>query len=804
MPQPSTGPTDLPPDAAEVSRLIAKGNSKSAVEAAKVIHKRCGTPATEALLVDAYCARVRSMLDSRFTAEAEALVAMVRQKYPSSAGRLERLREVMVTAGAGLDEMLRPLSDPSASAEAKAAAETLVRTTLVDLALLAECRALASDHPLRRGADAIRRAMDVVTSGPVDDSVLALPEISRRSPLASWKPLLRAIACYYRYEDTAGREHLETIDPDSAPARLKPALAALLGAGDLRTLTPAATTLAKAVRGDLDELRVSLAGLDRAFEREHVPHILSGVRTALALAQHECPEIIDALRRHVAVRAMVDDIDPAPLTAAMGGRPKDDARFLLMLARALETTLDNPVLACHYWDQFRRAAVHEKWFPARGPEVSTLYLHMAGLAANADEDDLAEEYRQLREMLWRDAAEGSSAELPAMEYLHPEWLMEQACAMDPNPAAFLSWVEWALGGKAGSVEAAAEAWRKALPNDPRPLIVLMEQAEQRNALKKAMGFLRQAESIDGVNADVRRARLRLLILGAIRHIKQGKTHLAEAELAELEVLPQARENGRLAFVAALRAVAAFSSGDAKAWEAHVLKAGQLLGNPLAGAMVTAGAATLCGVRLGVKDKDVEEGWIVAVCRAFALGSDLGFTFLIPEVWAAPILAELRHRRVADPSLLESLCLIALRQPMVEVAFETTAAGLLLAKGSEARFLLLRAKVLPPMQYVRTEDCLRAAAALARKNNDAVLGAEVRQRWSQITIAGSMGMDVPAMSHREAERFLGRERKAAYYAEMPFVEEFDDPFDLPFPRRRRRGPRPPPPTPRVPPHDKKTV
>ena len=76
----------LPREADEIGRLIAKGNSKSAVEAAKLLHKKVGTPASEALLVDAYAARIRSMLEHRMTAEADALVAMVRQRYPGWPG----------------------------------------------------------------------------------------------------------------------------------------------------------------------------------------------------------------------------------------------------------------------------------------------------------------------------------------------------------------------------------------------------------------------------------------------------------------------------------------------------------------------------------------------------------------------------------------------------------------------------------------------------------------------------------------------------------------------------------------------
>src|ERR1019366_1018124 len=104
----------LPGEAAEIVRLIAKGNSKSAVEAAKLLHKRLGTPASEELLVDAYVARVRAMLEHRMTVEAEALVRLVRERHPAWASRLDRLRGERAGPGVGLDELVRPLADPAA------------------------------------------------------------------------------------------------------------------------------------------------------------------------------------------------------------------------------------------------------------------------------------------------------------------------------------------------------------------------------------------------------------------------------------------------------------------------------------------------------------------------------------------------------------------------------------------------------------------------------------------------------------------------------------------------------------------
>lgn len=787
---PGTSQAALPREADEIGRLIAKGNSKSAVEAAKLLHKRVGTPASEALLVDAYGARVRSMLEHRMTVEAEALVAMVHQRYPGSAGRLDALRGVMTAAGAGLGGILAPLADPAASPEARAAAENAIRTDLADPAALARSTALPAGHPLRIAADALSKAFEAVTSGPVEDAALALPEISRRSPLAAWKPLLRAIACFYRRDDAGCEEHLRAIDAEAAPARLVPCLRAMM-AGDARKVAgplaggPAADALAARVCGNLEGLRGTLKALDQAFQGGPKKRTLDLIRDAVALAQRECPEILPALRRQISVRALMADLAPNGVISAMGGPPKTDARYHLAQARAMETN-EQPLMACHLWEVFRQRAISERWFPARGPEAATVYAHMAELAGSIDPEDLEDEYRTSRDILRQSMTEGFDPLDPEMPYLHAGWLFEQACAMDPTAETFLQWTGWAEEhGKPADAEGAAEAWKKALPQDPRPLLRLMRYAEDRDALKKALGYLRQAEALDGVSSEVRRARLRLLLLGAIRHLKQRKPHLAVPELAELETLPQARENDRPAFLAALRHVYWLLAGDGDQSLAAGVEAQKLLGSRLAGALALSGVGAVCGLRLGV-DK-VESGWIEAVPRVVAMGDDLGFRFKMPEETKAEVLRELDRLGSPDPTALERLGAAALSQGWKEVAYEVSALGLTLRGASQGRFLLMRFGSLSGFVYERREDCLLAAFALAKLQNDSALTAAVLGLWRRESIAGSMGMEPRQMSQRQIKSVIDREVRGTWPGSVP--GDFND-FDLPFPRRRGRKPRKP--------------
>ena len=73
----------------------------------------------------------------------------------------------------------------------------------------------------------------------------------------------------------------------------------------------------------------------------------------------------------------------------------------------------------------------------------------------------------------------------------------------------------------------------------------MEGAAARNAFSKALKYLAQAEQIDGVHPQVRRARLRLMAGGILRHIQQKKPHLAMASWTPWRRCPRRnRETGR--------------------------------------------------------------------------------------------------------------------------------------------------------------------------------------------------------------------------------------------------------------------
>ena len=311
-------------------------------------------------------------------------------KIPQKA-RLDELSATSAARSGALEELLAPLNDPELSAERRAAIEQAVQNGVADLAALAACAALPSDHSLRVAAAALDAALTAVTSAPVTDEEIALPAVSRRSPLAPWKLLVRAIACFYRGEDDACRECLGAIKPESVPARLVPAMHAMLtpGAETAAPLAPAAVALAARTTASSAALKNRLEMLDRAFaDFANNPatgpsegQILKLVRSAMEECRRSMPEQMETLKRLIYIRGSMNELDRPRMLAALEGMPRRDASFYRALAHGMETTGDPDKLAaaCEYWDEFRQHAAREGWFAANGVEVATLYLHIIGV-----------------------------------------------------------------------------------------------------------------------------------------------------------------------------------------------------------------------------------------------------------------------------------------------------------------------------------------------------------------------------------------------------------------------------------------
>ena len=723
---PRVHPVQISSAETSIRQLLANGKSKAALDAAKDFHKAQKTPASEALLIEAYAARIRALFDQNLALEAKSLMDLVRERFPAAKALLDGITAAQSLRSGSLDELLKPLNDPALDAERRAGIERAIRERVSDPSALAGCTALPPEHPLRTAAAAIARCFQAVTSGFVTDEQLELPEISRRSPLAPWKLMIRAIAAFHRREDEKCREHLDAIDAESAPARLVPAMRVMLGGKGAGELAPAAAALAARFRGDAGPLKSALAAVDRAFrEEEDEGRVFKAVRTMVQEARKIAPELLEDLKRLVYTHGWVADIQIERLIAAMDGPPRRCAALARLMARGMESSEEDEhyAIAAGYWDQFRQEAVNERWFPPRGVEEAAVYLHMAEVLLKTPPDLLKEAQRGLRaDPRLFDPGEP----LPDLYYLYPEKIFERACVLDPHSEAFAKWQRWAAQQSVSKGEAVTKAWNKALPGDIEPVLYLMQRAEEKKTFPAALGFLATAERIDGVHPAVRAARLRLLARSVLSHLQKKKPAPAEKALAQMAALPQVQQGDRPAFLAALRCMIAQQRGDAAVEAEARAEMARVLGGDLAGDLllsnlnVEARRPVTRFPPVKTLPAPVRAGLPLAVARITALIKEFRFAqFGLQEDYVEELKAQMRDVPAAlETAHLETLAEMGTRLRADEMAYFAAGAGLGRGEATDARFLLLRARSLPAGFATRVDACAAAAAALGRLHGDA--------------------------------------------------------------------------------------
>ncbi len=558
----------------EVDRLISRGKIKTALSRAKSHHKRLSTAESEMVLVDAYIARIREMIAKGFTVEAKTLLKLVRGRHNCPDHRLTELDAVMSLREGRIDELVGPLEDPDLPQDQRAAIENTLKNELVDLSLLARCEVLSSGHPLKIAALATVEAFARVTSGFVKDEEVALPAVARRSPLAPWKILIRALAWFYRHDDEICEKYLNAVEPESAPGRLVPLIRELIAGQSKVGLKKNSALLAEKVIGNNKTPRDALQMLDGALAANKPRKLLKAVRKTVDVCKQSCPELLDKLKQHVSIRSWMLDIEAEDVNRALGGPSLKNAYFWLLHARAADIK-GNCLWACALLEEFRKHALYEGWFSEKSIEVSVIYLYMADLLGRLPADDFEwlqsrfkrefrgiESYYHGQPASILEAVGKDSGGVSDSYFLYPEHLYRLAVKLDPASETFRQWLEWTEKRTSHWKEpdAVALTWHKAVPDDTRPLLYLMKSAEKRNAFQKALGYVDKAEHLDGLNPDVKRARLRLLTAAAVRHLKQKKTHLAQKDFSEIELLPQSGEGDRPAFVIALKSIGAMIDG----------------------------------------------------------------------------------------------------------------------------------------------------------------------------------------------------------------------------------------------------
>src|ERR1700736_1138008 len=114
-------------ESTQVAQLIKNGKFGFAVDIAKQVHKRCGNAASEGLLMDAYVARISSLVDRNLDADAQARMEVVLERYPSARSRLHEMAAWFAARTGNLNALVQPLNDATLPRETRAAITKLIR-----------------------------------------------------------------------------------------------------------------------------------------------------------------------------------------------------------------------------------------------------------------------------------------------------------------------------------------------------------------------------------------------------------------------------------------------------------------------------------------------------------------------------------------------------------------------------------------------------------------------------------------------------------------------------------------------------
>jgi hypothetical protein len=460
-------------------------------------------------------------------------------------------------------------------------------------------------------------------------------------------------------------------------------------------------------------------------------------------------------------------------------RGKQDLDILRLMALTIERVdwSDAVVL----WDEYVTVAVAAGILPVKGPELSRVLLHMAALFPNDPEEVWEVLDVESEEALQRHVRTG---QLPAC--FDRGGLLERAREADPDPQVFRALVAYYDQRQPKRAEAAAEAWRRAHPHDLEPLLYLIQAAEGRGAVRKALNLLAEAESINRVHPEVRQSRFRLLLAGAERRIKDNKLSLALTDLDRLEQEPRAAEGDHQAYLLALRWVVARKAADAMTARQLEQTLETTVGNPALYDLVLEAVAGAFGVET---PQPLRKYSPAEAIEGLARGGDL-FRALNRPLSVAPVLVAQAEKglKTASVTQLHALCMAGLWIGNPALTYAASSHGLTQDGMLLHRFLLARGQALKAATGIeaqeRAHQCLRVARELAgrSRDQDAVReAAAALQTLSAGNWFSPLMWDSPALSESPAtqediQRTINSERRRR--ATPRFIQTRE-------PRRRRQ-------------------
>lgn len=677
-----------------VETSLARGDSRSAVEAAKQLLRESPGAESERLAVRAYVARIRSLMSEGLGREAGAMAAIVRERFPAHvASCAAELEEARLAAG-DFDWLLRELA--AADVARRVAIEERVLPWIADPAALARSPALDPGDPLAREAAAVAGVFEIVTSRLASaDEMARLDDVRRRSPLAPWKLLVRAIDAFHRDEDGRVAANVAAIEPRSPAARAVAILSELTGGRRPGHRSFAAERLIERISGERAAVAAHLRAIEAAESSDDRRRLRDEVRALARTFDKLSPYAREQAR--IALLS-VCGLHFSPEQIASLFRIEEDAVEMPRYA-AILMELSGAPFAGSLWIAYAQDRLAsndiDPW------QAAEIYLHALELG---DVDD---------PFACNDPTHGH----PVDESPDIAGVIEEIIGFDPAPSVFTRLVPHLDRLDTKELRRVLTAWRKRDPIAPEPLVRLLRLAEKERKYDDALALVRMGDGMKIIDPEYARLRQRVLFRRA-EQLLDGGNRAAAAKL--LDEIGNVGEDAGL-WLLGLQWAAAPPE-----------KAGELLAElSRRGVAAEVVVAEITGdlrmpFALPASHSSPEE-LLEGVRRAIAVLNAAGRRIPRHCGWIVQR-AEPYLDRATDGQLL-ALGAAALVLGLIPLAWKATARGLTVGGTSLQRALMLRAEILLSIHAdpKRALLVIEAARAIAQNAHDT----EIVQRAAEL-------------------------------------------------------------------------